>query len=323
MRNVRLLTFTIFAIVLNISLSAQVLVSKEPQSQPHGSAMLEVKSTSKGFLPPRMNKCERLAIANPSAGLMVFDTDKGCLFYFDGLVWQPLCGSVDLQKGLLSHYPFNGNVLDSTERQFHGIAFGSPVYTANNKGEAGKAILFDGINDYVLISDQGGLSTPAFTVSFLYKTSEIRDMSLISRVKYNDVSSYSWNSSVDVAGQGSQRQSFAVGSSSFACSFLGGSVEHGTDNIYSGNFPQLGVWKHAVLSFSKGVQKMYIDGVLIGMKTLNFQNAKTCTASQYVIGSWWANDKYLFKGAMDDLRIYDRELSEDEINALSGFSCVN
>ena len=50
------------------------------------SAQLEVSSTSKGFLPPRMTASERGAITNPASGLLVFQTDdqtnlpKG--FYF-------------------------------------------------------------------------------------------------------------------------------------------------------------------------------------------------------------------------------------------------
>lgn len=46
-------------------------------SVPANSAMLDVKSTSKGFLLPRMTTLERNAISNPENGLMVFCTDCG------------------------------------------------------------------------------------------------------------------------------------------------------------------------------------------------------------------------------------------------------
>ncbi|MEI7981848.1 MAG: hypothetical protein WCI71_09345, partial [Bacteroidota bacterium] len=46
-------------------------------SQPASSSMLDIKSTDKGFLPPRMNKTQRNAIVNPPAGLIVFCTDCG------------------------------------------------------------------------------------------------------------------------------------------------------------------------------------------------------------------------------------------------------
>ena len=53
---------------------------------PHASAILEIKSTEKGFLPPRMNNNEMDAIITPANGLIVYCTDcspKG-VYYFDG-----------------------------------------------------------------------------------------------------------------------------------------------------------------------------------------------------------------------------------------------
>jgi len=44
-------------------------------STPDASAMLDVSSTTKGLLPPRMTKAQRLAISAPAEGLMVYQTD--------------------------------------------------------------------------------------------------------------------------------------------------------------------------------------------------------------------------------------------------------
>jgi hypothetical protein len=45
-------------------------------SQPDGSAILDVKSTAKGMLIPRVTTIQRNAISTPATGLIVFDTDK-------------------------------------------------------------------------------------------------------------------------------------------------------------------------------------------------------------------------------------------------------
>jgi trimeric autotransporter adhesin len=46
------------------------------------SAILDVSSTSRGLLIPRMNNAERTTISSPANGLIVFDTDCSCLYYF-------------------------------------------------------------------------------------------------------------------------------------------------------------------------------------------------------------------------------------------------
>ncbi len=55
---------------------------------PHASAKLDVSSTDKGFLPPRMIAAQRTAISSPAAGLMVYQTDgTSGLYYYNGTAW--------------------------------------------------------------------------------------------------------------------------------------------------------------------------------------------------------------------------------------------
>jgi hypothetical protein len=54
---------------------------------PHSSAQLEVASTSKGILIPRMNQSQMAAISSPAAGLQVFNTTKNCIYTYNGLSW--------------------------------------------------------------------------------------------------------------------------------------------------------------------------------------------------------------------------------------------
>lgn len=86
------LIFTYFFLILTATvfskLYAQVAVNTDG-SQPNASAMLDVKSHTKGILIPRMLETERLNISNPAKGLMVYQTDgsKG-FYYFDGNSWN-------------------------------------------------------------------------------------------------------------------------------------------------------------------------------------------------------------------------------------------
>lgn len=51
------------------------------------SALLDVQSTSKGFLEPRMTQTQRDAISTPAAGLQIYNTDTNKLNYYNGSAW--------------------------------------------------------------------------------------------------------------------------------------------------------------------------------------------------------------------------------------------
>jgi hypothetical protein len=75
------------------NLSAQVSISND-NSDADNSAMLDIKSTNKGFLIPRMTSSQRMAIINPSNGLMVYQTDDvSGLYYYNGTIWQHMSES--------------------------------------------------------------------------------------------------------------------------------------------------------------------------------------------------------------------------------------
>jgi hypothetical protein len=64
---------------------------------PSSSAMLEVKSTSKGFLPPRLTNTQKLAITNPVAGLIIWCSNcgpNGEVQVYNGNSWTHINGGI-------------------------------------------------------------------------------------------------------------------------------------------------------------------------------------------------------------------------------------
>jgi hypothetical protein len=55
---------------------------------PHASAQLDVSSTTRGLLAPRMTTAQRNAIVNPAKGLLVYDTQENSLFHYNGSAWS-------------------------------------------------------------------------------------------------------------------------------------------------------------------------------------------------------------------------------------------
>lgn len=76
-------------VVINITwlqIQAQVKIGNNASSV-HSSVVLEVESTDKGILPPRLTTAERDAISSPAEGLTVYNTTNKALEFFDGTNW--------------------------------------------------------------------------------------------------------------------------------------------------------------------------------------------------------------------------------------------
>ncbi|MBI3503152.1 MAG: hypothetical protein HY063_15300 [Bacteroidetes bacterium] len=59
---------------------------------PDASSILELRSTTQGFLPVRMTTAQRGAIASPATGLTIFNTSTLQFNFYDGSAWQVLLG---------------------------------------------------------------------------------------------------------------------------------------------------------------------------------------------------------------------------------------
>ncbi len=68
-------------------------------STPNASAILDVVSTSKGMLVPRMNTTQRNAITLPANSLLIYNTDDSCFNFYSGITWIKLCGMTVATSG--------------------------------------------------------------------------------------------------------------------------------------------------------------------------------------------------------------------------------
>ncbi len=89
LRYIQLKNTLLVLVVFAYSLQSNGQVGIGTQT-PHSSAILDLTSTEKGLLIPRLNAAQRNAIANPANGLLVYDTEEEKLFFFDGVQWNEL-----------------------------------------------------------------------------------------------------------------------------------------------------------------------------------------------------------------------------------------
>ncbi|MDE2312126.1 MAG: hypothetical protein KGJ93_03520, partial [Patescibacteria group bacterium] len=79
-------------------------------STPDASALLQLESTRKGFLAPRMTGAQRDAIASPASGLMVYNTDTNQYNVYNGTAWGAIggggSGSGEVQNGIAGAFGY-------------------------------------------------------------------------------------------------------------------------------------------------------------------------------------------------------------------------
>jgi|SaaInlV_120m_DNA_3_1039746.scaffolds.fasta_scaffold24400_1 hypothetical protein len=88
------LIFIFLSIFISVSSFAQVLISDKEVKELNSSAILQLDSTEKGFLMPRMTNDKRLAIDTPAPGLQVyvidFEGSRGIVMFYNGKEWKAL-----------------------------------------------------------------------------------------------------------------------------------------------------------------------------------------------------------------------------------------
>lgn len=141
----KVLTFFLFA----TGLSAQNVAINDNNANPDPSAMLDVQSTNKGMLVPRMTTAQRTAIANPAVGLLVFDTDFESFWFKDGTGWVELGGNNPWNVKADTIYTTNKNVAIGTSNAQQALRVSGNIGVQEKED-------FNGNDGGILMYDQNG-----------------------------------------------------------------------------------------------------------------------------------------------------------------------
>lgn len=127
MKKIFSLTFSL--ICLSLISKAQNIAINTDGSAADASSILDVKSTTKGMLVPRMTTTQRTAITTPATGLLVFDTDTKSFWFYNGSAWTNFSSAAGG-----SGWSLTGNSGTDTASNFIGTTDNMPLlFKSNNK----------------------------------------------------------------------------------------------------------------------------------------------------------------------------------------------
>ena len=90
-------------------------------STPASSAQMDVTSTSKGVLFPRMTNTQMLAISSPATGLQIFNTSANCLYTYNGTQWLSALNSYKVYANYNTNVQFDNLIVQLSGSGSHSL----------------------------------------------------------------------------------------------------------------------------------------------------------------------------------------------------------
>ncbi|MFN8428663.1 MAG: LamG domain-containing protein [Spirosomataceae bacterium] len=211
---------------------------------------------------------------------------------------------IDLETGLIAYYPFSNEAQDASGNNNHGVVNGATPIT---HGNLNRAYSFDGIDDWI--------STP-----MIQNNLQAYSISAWVKPNFNENKQYVvlQNRGVELGGGKSitLHYDFQNKKWGFACD--GDYIYIGTQSTLT----DLNSWVHIVgtwqangaTNFNANQFKLYFNGILqIGtLQNIGSASIPNIPSGNVKIGKHDAWNSY-FKGSIDDLRLFNRALSEAEV----------
>lgn len=207
-------------------------------------------------------------------------------------------------NGLAGYWAFNGNANDLSGNNNHGAMVGNVTLTADRFNAPNSAYQFNG---------HGYIGVPNSTSLCICK-----DVSVSVWIKTANQWHGVWGDIVQKGSKFNRNYELAIGCGDKA---IWDDFTRGRENwsIKSKSGVSDGKWHHLVGTWDGQTVKLYVDGVC--EKQEQCSSARIPNSEPLLIGYGGLPFTY-FKGVIDDLQIYNRALSENEVLALYNYSII-
>jgi hypothetical protein len=164
--NIQLVVKIALLLLLPALHHAQIVIGSGPAN---GSAQLELQSTDKGMLIPRLTTAQRDAIASPAMGLMIYNTSTHCLEINVGTASAPQWGLMNCRTGVIATLDCGNTVVTGTlspGQAASGVSASVP-YTGGNEGvHTGQTVASTGVTGFTATLSAGRFANGAGNLTY-------------------------------------------------------------------------------------------------------------------------------------------------------------
>ncbi len=226
----------------------------------------------------------------------------------NGAEIQALYNEGGYDPSLVAYYPFNNDPNDESGNGLNGINNGATT-TTDRLGNPSSAYSFDGMSSYIEILDPNGdlnfdVNTQSYSVSVWVKMSTL---------------SHNQTFIVD-RGDGDEPTSYTLQYRASEQKFLADMWNiPGDCPLWSATLPSANIWYQLTMVVNNNILYLYVNGNIGDQKNLCSSILATENSLHKInIGRMMSQNTDYTEGKLDDIRIYNRALSSDEIEQLYG-----
>lgn len=223
--------------------------------------------------------------------------------------------TVQLHRGLVSYFNFNNNIDDSSGNNNHGTLIQGASLSTDQHGNVASALDCNGDGQLLLVNNNGKINFDStLSVSFDVMVRNSKRSTFITMVEYN--TAYAANFGMGTVIPGNSTIITSIVDKDGPCDTLRNNDQ--TYSLDSRFTPQENEWYNVICTFNKGSVKLFINGQLMETGQSKNNTILNCPNAQLLIGGWWQQDPAAsIDGKMDNVRLYDRQLNQAEIDELA------
>lgn len=210
--------------------------------------------------------------------------------------------SKSIDDGLVAYYSFNGDTKDHSGNQNHAVNDGADLIN-DRFGQPNRAYHFDGERSMMLanVKNMPPVNSPQ-SFSWWYQTREepsfLDELGADNMIALVDTTE---NIGIQFGFRAPGYQSLGYDSWNW-----------GGGTLLEAARPLVGQWHHCVYTYDGTTHRFFINGIETSKSAASTQHG---TPDMLMFGNYPSGNQY-YAGAMDEIRIYNRALDQDEIDYL-------